>query len=283
MDAPHRQPRRRQDLADRPCRQPERRLVERAPAARARGPAGGGPAPPTPMPSPCRTASPRGVAFAEAEFLAGWIAPAPSQARAFGRAKKHFQALYDGVATDVSKSRAGLLAGPHATKTAGRGKEANEWYGRAASFGQTFYGQLAARKLPAQRARACPAIPSPCPLTSRRSAAASSSPWARLSRPGRRPSSARGPSCLRLARMITTPGETAAAGPARHRAQAPRRGADRWRVRRDRERRHLVRYCLPGGRSRRHGVDRAGAGARGNAPGELIQRRRGFRRPARSA
>jgi soluble lytic murein transglycosylase len=40
-----------------------------------------------------------------------------------------------------------------AIEASGKPKEANEWYGRAAGFGQTFYGQLAARKLPGGAAR----------------------------------------------------------------------------------------------------------------------------------
>jgi len=53
--------------------------------------------------------------------------------------------------TDISKSRAAYWLG-RTHEAAGRGKEAGEWYGRAAGYGQTFYGQLAARKLPARRA-----------------------------------------------------------------------------------------------------------------------------------
>ena len=87
----------------------------------------------------------KGVAFAEAEFLAGWIALRHLKKSA--DALKHFQTLHDGVATDISKSRAAYwLARTH--EAAGRAKEANDWYARAAGYGQTFYGQLAARKVP---------------------------------------------------------------------------------------------------------------------------------------
>jgi soluble lytic murein transglycosylase len=92
----------------------------------------------------------RGVAFAEAEFLAGWIALRHLKKPAEGL--KHFQTLYDGVSTDVSKSRAAYWLG-RAHEAGARPKEANEWYAKAASFGQTFYGQLAARKLPGGAAR----------------------------------------------------------------------------------------------------------------------------------
>ncbi|MBS0540140.1 MAG: lytic transglycosylase domain-containing protein, partial [Proteobacteria bacterium] len=94
--------------------------------------------------------STRGLAFAEAEFLAGWIALRHLKKPADGR--KHFQTLYDGVSTDISKSRAAYWMG-RALEAEGKAKDANEWYGRAAGFGQTFYGQLAARKLPGGAAR----------------------------------------------------------------------------------------------------------------------------------
>ncbi|MBS0224267.1 MAG: transglycosylase SLT domain-containing protein [Proteobacteria bacterium] len=92
----------------------------------------------------------KGVAFAEAEFLAGWIALRHLKKPAEGL--KHFQTLYDGVSTDISKSRAAYWLG-RAYEASGRTKDAREWYARAANFGQTFYGQLAARKLPGGAAR----------------------------------------------------------------------------------------------------------------------------------
>ena len=92
----------------------------------------------------------RGLAFAEAEFLAGWIAL--RHLKKPGDGIKHFQILYDGVSTDISKSRAAYWMG-RAIEASGKPKDANEWYGRAAGYGQTFYGQLAARKLPGGAAR----------------------------------------------------------------------------------------------------------------------------------
>lgn len=87
----------------------------------------------------------RGAAFAEAEFLAGWIAL--RHLRKPADALKHFQTLHDGVTTDISRSRGAYwLARTH--EAAGRAKEATDWYTRAAGYGQTFYGQLAARKVP---------------------------------------------------------------------------------------------------------------------------------------
>ena len=67
-------------------------------------------------------------------------------------AQKHFQTLHDSVTTDISKSRAAYWLG-RTHETAGRAKEANDWYSRASKFGQTFYGQLASRKLPDTAAR----------------------------------------------------------------------------------------------------------------------------------
>ena len=146
----------------------------------------------------------KGVAFAEAEFLAGWIALRHLKRAA--DAQKHFQTLYDGVATDVSKSRAAYWLG-RTHETAGRGKEANEWYGRAASFGQTFYGQLAARKLPASAPR-LPSDPVALPIDQQTLSSREFVTMARyLGQAGDFERSR--PFLLRLARMITTPGETA--------------------------------------------------------------------------
>jgi len=92
----------------------------------------------------------KGVAFAEAEFLAGWIALRHLKKPAEGL--KHFQTLYEGVSTDVPKSRAAYWLG-RAHETAGRSREALEWFARAATYGQTFYGQLAARRLPGSATR----------------------------------------------------------------------------------------------------------------------------------
>jgi len=92
----------------------------------------------------------KGVAFADAEFLAGWVAL--RQLKKPADAVKHFQKLHDGVTTDISKSRGAYwLARAH--EAAGRAKEAGNWYARAAGYGQTFYGQLAARKAAAGSAK----------------------------------------------------------------------------------------------------------------------------------
>ena len=188
MAAPHRQPRRGQGAARQPvANQTDAWWNERNQVARdllAAGRAADAYAVVVPH------GQTKGVAFAEAEFLAGWIALRHLKKTAEGL--KHFQTLYDGVTTDISRSRAAYWLG-RTHEAAGRSKDAIDWFGRAAAFGQTFYGQLAARKLPG-RPRACRAIPSPPTPTARRWAAASWSRWRAISaRPAT--SSARGPSC----------------------------------------------------------------------------------------
>jgi soluble lytic murein transglycosylase len=145
----------------------------------------------------------KGVAFAEAEFLAGWIALRHLKKPA--DAQKHFQTLYDGVSTDVSKSRAAYWLG-RTDEAANRKKEAQEWYSRAAAFGQTFYGQLAARKLPGGSRQ----LPSD-PITSDADQQAlSGRELVTVARYiGQSGDSERTrPFLLQLARMVTGPGET---------------------------------------------------------------------------
>ncbi len=91
-----------------------------------------------------------GAAFAEAEFLAGWIALRHLHKPAEGL--KHFQKLYEGASTDISRSRAAYWIG-RALEASGRAKDAMEWFARAAGFGETFYGQIAARRLPGGAAK----------------------------------------------------------------------------------------------------------------------------------
>jgi len=144
----------------------------------------------------------KGASFAEAEFLAGWIA-----LRHLGRADdslKHFQKLYDGVNTDISKSRAAYWLG-RAHEAAGRPKDASEWYARAAGSGQTFYGQLAARKLPGTAAR-LPNDPVASTAEGQNLADREFVNMARyLGQAGEFERTR--PFLLRLARMVTAPGE----------------------------------------------------------------------------
>jgi soluble lytic murein transglycosylase len=145
----------------------------------------------------------RGIAFAEAEFLAGWIALRHLKKPADGQ--KHFQTLYDGVSTDISKSRAAYWMG-RALEAANRSKEAHDWFGRAAAFGQTFYGQLAARRLPGGAVK----LPSdPVASDADREALGGRelvtvARWIGQSGDAERTR----PFLLRLARMVSGPGET---------------------------------------------------------------------------
>ena len=82
-----------------------------------------------------------GADFADATFLAGWIA-----LRFLGQpsiALQHFETLYAGVAFPVSRSRAAYWAG-QASEAQGRPDWAESWYRLAALHPSTYYGQLAA-------------------------------------------------------------------------------------------------------------------------------------------
>lgn len=149
----------------------------------------------------------RGVSFAEAEFLAGWIALRHLKKTA--EAQKHFQTLHDGVTVDGSKSRAAYWLG-RTHEAASRAKEATDWYGRAARYGQTFYGQLAARKLPGTAA----SLPSDPVATDADRQTLGGRELVTMARYlGQAGDFERTrPFLLRLARMVTAPGETALLG-----------------------------------------------------------------------
>lgn len=84
------------------------------------------------------------VGFAEAEWLAGWLA------LRFNRepqlARKHFERIWPAVTTPISRSRAAYWAG-RAAAAVGETKTARAWLMRAATYPNAFYGQLAARRL----------------------------------------------------------------------------------------------------------------------------------------
>lgn len=87
-----------------------------------------------------------GAAFAEAEWLAGWIA-----LRFLGDgdiALGHFTRLYDKARYPISRARGAYWAG-RATETSGRTfpNKALNWYRLAAKHLTTFYGQLAQNRL----------------------------------------------------------------------------------------------------------------------------------------
>lgn len=89
-----------------------------------------------------------GEAFAEGEFMAGWIAlrfldDAPT-------AMKHFTAIYAGTTSIISQSRGAYWAG-RAAEHMGDVAKAQDWY-KAASKGITsFYGQVAALRVADKR------------------------------------------------------------------------------------------------------------------------------------
>ena len=85
----------------------------------------------------------RGVGFADAEFLAGWLALTKLNQPA--KAIRHFETLRNGVNYPVSKSRASYWLG-RAHKSAGLGDHQIH-FAQAAEHIQTFYGQLAASEL----------------------------------------------------------------------------------------------------------------------------------------
>jgi soluble lytic murein transglycosylase len=144
-----------------------------------------------------------GFAFAEAEFLAGWIALRHLKKPVEGQ--KHFQTLYDGAQSDFPRSRAAYWLG-RALEAGGKSKEAKDWYSRAAAFGQTFYGQLAARKLPGGANR----LPSDPEASDADRTALASSELVTVARYiGQAGDYERTrPFILRLARLVKGPGET---------------------------------------------------------------------------
>jgi soluble lytic murein transglycosylase len=146
----------------------------------------------------------KGASFAEAEFLAGWIALRHLKKTA--EAQKHFQTLHDGVTTDGSRSRAAYWLG-RTLEAAGRPKDANEWYVRAAAYGQTFYGQLASRKLPGNPAR-LPSDPTTSDADQQALGGRELVTMARYLGQAGEFERAR-PFLLRLARSVTAPGEIA--------------------------------------------------------------------------
>lgn len=85
-----------------------------------------------------------GAAFAEAEWLAGWIALRLLQEPT--TALRHFTALADNVSYPISVARAAYWLG-RAYTALGSGPEARIWYSTAAQHSTTYYGQLAAYTL----------------------------------------------------------------------------------------------------------------------------------------
>lgn len=95
-----------------------------------------------------------GLAFAQAEFLAGWLAL--RQLNRPEEAQKHFEALFRGTTSPISKSRGAYWAG-RAVEALGNKELARTWYDAAMSYSGTFYGLLAADKLGLPPGSALPA------------------------------------------------------------------------------------------------------------------------------
>jgi soluble lytic murein transglycosylase len=88
-----------------------------------------------------------GAAFAESEFLAGWIQL--SFLNEPNAAEDRFATLYDGVQFPISRARGAFWKG-RAAATRGEREHAREWWQRAAEHPSTFYGQQALLSLGAQ-------------------------------------------------------------------------------------------------------------------------------------
>ena len=82
--------------------------------------------------------------LAEAEWHAGWLA-----LRFLNKPKEalnHFRKMYDGVNYPISKSRAAYWVGETYNQMNNK-TSSKDWFGKAAVFNTTFYGQLAASKI----------------------------------------------------------------------------------------------------------------------------------------
>lgn len=101
-----------------------------------------------------------GSDFAEAEWLAGWIALRFLNEPA--AALHHFGRLYKAVQFPVSRSRAAYWAGRAAAEMKNEALT-KQWYGDAARFPTTFYGQLALQALDEQAPLPRLADPTPSP------------------------------------------------------------------------------------------------------------------------
>ncbi len=86
-----------------------------------------------------------GLPFAQAEFLAGWLALEIGKP---WRAFEHFEALYHRVSTPISRARGAYWAG-RASEDLGFPDIARQWYMAAARHQTAYYGQVALGKLDA--------------------------------------------------------------------------------------------------------------------------------------
>ncbi|MBP5855879.1 lytic transglycosylase domain-containing protein [Marivibrio halodurans] len=99
-----------------------------------------------------------GADFAEAEWFAGWVAL--RFLRDPEMAFPHFRRMFERVSYPVSLSRAAYWAG-RAAENGGKPEVAHQWYAEAAKHSSSFYGQIAALKLPAGERPGLPVEPNP--------------------------------------------------------------------------------------------------------------------------
>jgi len=99
-----------------------------------------------------------GSGYADAEWLAGWIALRFLDDREV--ALQHFTRMYERVATPQSRSRGAYWAG-RACDALGRREDAVRWYAAAAQNVTAFYGQLAASRISPEQQWPMPADPLP--------------------------------------------------------------------------------------------------------------------------
>lgn len=102
-----------------------------------------------------------GANFAEAEWLAGWIAlrylAAPQDK---GTAFEHFRRVHDTASSSITRARGAYWAG-RAAEAMKDAKTSQHWYERAARFSHIYYGQLAAGRLEKDDRYPLPADPLP--------------------------------------------------------------------------------------------------------------------------
>src|SRR5262249_51224129 len=101
-----------------------------------------------------------GTAYAEAEFLAGWIAFRFLHDPQTGY--DHFVRLYNGVTKPISRARGAYWAARAAQDLESQ-QRATAWFNTAAELPMTYYGQLAATQLGADPAARLVAEPPPKP------------------------------------------------------------------------------------------------------------------------
>lgn len=82
----------------------------------------------------------KGAGFAEGEWMAGWVGLRFLEEPLV--ALKHFNRLHEGVSFPISKARAAYWIG-RAHEALGDTTQAQQWYGQAAQFPTTYYGQIA--------------------------------------------------------------------------------------------------------------------------------------------